>query len=187
MTIACKMNTSQLDTIMKLDPVSRNCFLGVYPSDLLPARRISYLNCLIANVDSHYLPGSHWVAFYFTSSGDGEFFYSYGNPPSYYSNDFTRFISRGSRNSWTYNSKPLQGEFSSVCGEYTIFFLQKRNRGMTLKQIANIFTKNTSHNDRMVWRFCKKRFHGIGDMKLKHPSFGDVSRQTAKRKQRVRR
>lgn len=165
---------------MKSDPMSRKCFLGVFPSDVLPSKTICYPSCLIANVDSQYLPGSHWVAFYFTALGNGEFFDSYGNPPDFYSDDFTRFISRGSQNKWTYNSTPLQGEFSNVCGEYAIFFLQHRNRGMPLTQIVNMFTKNTLHNDRMVWKFCKKRFPRIGDMETQHRT---AVNQMAKKKQ----
>ena len=43
------------------------------------------------------------VAFYFTKEQEGEFFDSYGSPPSKYSGTFTTFLKNNS-NQWTFNT-----------------------------------------------------------------------------------
>ena len=57
-------------------------FQGVYPSDKLPTNVSSYPALFIAIVDASDMPGSHWLAFYFTKDREGEFFDSYGLPLS---------------------------------------------------------------------------------------------------------
>ena len=155
------MNSRQLDTILRTDPFTRGHFWGVYPSDLLPKQGVRYPCSLIANVDSHYLPGSHWVAFYFTIDGKGEFMDSYGNAPGFYCDDFEQFMRETFLERWTCNNVSLQGEHSNVCGESAISFLLHRSRGVALEKIIGMFSKSTAHNDRMVWKFCKKRFPRI--------------------------
>ena len=162
------MNSRQLEKILMSDPLTRSSFLGVYPSDLLPKTDLTYPCSLVANTDPHYLPGAHWVSFYFSPSGKGEFFDSYGKPPGYYSHEFEDFITRNSLKNWTYNNTGLQGALSNVCGEYAALFIINRNKGMSLTGIVNMFSSNTTHNDRMVWRFFKRRFPGtLGTGRIK--------------------
>ena len=55
-------------------------FIGVYPRDALPnvgKRPVA----LIANTDSRYEPGEHWIAIILLKDGVGEYFDSYGLPP----------------------------------------------------------------------------------------------------------
>ena len=79
-----RINSTQLAIILKKDKYTRAVFQGVYPSDKLPTRVSSFPALFIANVDTSDKPGSHWVAFYFTKDRKGEFFDSYGLPPSNY-------------------------------------------------------------------------------------------------------
>ena len=60
------------------DPVLAPQMQGVFPSDK------TYPAGLISNTDPRDLPGTHWVAMYFTSPGISEFFDSYGFPPEVY-------------------------------------------------------------------------------------------------------
>ena len=90
------MDTIQLTLILRKDKFTRGLFQGVYPSDQLPASVSHYPALFIANVDTSDKPGSHWVAFYFTKEQEGEFFDSYGSPPSEYSGTFTAFSNNNS-------------------------------------------------------------------------------------------
>ena len=62
------------------DPVLASVMQGVYPSDKLPVIN-TYPSELIADTDPHDQPGTHWIAMYFVSPWESEFFDSYGLPP----------------------------------------------------------------------------------------------------------
>ena len=121
------MNTIQLASILRKDKFTRTVFQGVYPSDKLPTGVSSFPALLIANVDTSDEPGSHWVAFYFTKERKGEFFDSYGLPPSSYSGTFSSFLNNSS-NDWSFNSVTLQSIDSKVCGHYYLYFALFRSR-----------------------------------------------------------
>ena len=115
------MDTIQLTLVLRKDKHTRGVFQGVYPSDKLPKSVSSFPALFMANVDTSEKPGSHWVAFYFTKDCEGEFFYSYGLPPSNYTGTFTRFLKNNS-SSWTFNSVTLQSMNSKVCGHYCLYY-----------------------------------------------------------------
>ena len=75
------MNTFELEEILKEIDCTKNTF-GVYLSDLLCLEMKQYPQSFVANVDISKNPGTHWVAFYFIDDKHGEFFDSYGLPPS---------------------------------------------------------------------------------------------------------
>ena len=93
------MDTIQLIVILRKDKFTRGVFQGVYPSDKLPASVSQNPALYIANVDTSDKPGSHLVAFNFTKEQEGEFFDSYGAPPSKYSGAFTTSLNKNS-NHW---------------------------------------------------------------------------------------
>ena len=62
------MNTVALDHILRTDVYVRDVFGGVYASDKLPVQVDKYPKAYVVNVDPSDRPGSHWVAFYFSSS-----------------------------------------------------------------------------------------------------------------------
>ena len=86
------MNTSQIWTALKSDPVTGKKFLGVFPADRLPKEIESYPKGFIANTDVSGKRGTHWVAFYFPSEGKAEFFDSYGQPPERYHKFFRDYL-----------------------------------------------------------------------------------------------
>ena len=85
------LTTRDLEVMMMQDPVASSCFLGVFASDQLPSKISTYPSGLIVNTDPIDKPGQHWVAMYFPNEGE-EFFDSYGFPPSFYTNRFTKFL-----------------------------------------------------------------------------------------------
>jgi hypothetical protein len=71
------MDTAQILCTLKDVP----SFLGVYPSDILPAS-ITRSATLIVNADPHTACGTHWLAIHLQPrSYYGYFFDSYGLPP----------------------------------------------------------------------------------------------------------
>ena len=151
------MDTVQLTLILRKDKYTRGVFQGVYPSDKLPISVSSYPALFIANVDTSDKPGSHWIVFYFTKDREGEFFDSYGLPPSNYSRTFTSFLNNNS-DSWIFNTVTLQSVNSKVCGHYCLYFALFRSRQVNMSKIVHRFSSNKSRNDFLVKRFIEKHF-----------------------------
>lgn len=146
------MNTDQLEKIISNDKIANAKFCGVFAENNLPKHLETFPCGFIANTDPEFKPGQHWVAFYFSSMEHGEFFDSYGQPPQFYSNRYLQFLIKNSRR-WICNDKKLQGAFTSVCGEYCIFYLLHRARGMKMSTINNLFSSDKEHNDHLVYEF----------------------------------
>ena len=151
------MNTIQLVNILRKDKFTRTVFQGVYPSDKLPTAVSSFPALLIANVDTSDAPGSHWVAFYFTKDRKGEFFYSYGLPPSSFTGTFSSFLNNNSKD-WSFNSVTLQSINSKVCGHYCLYYALFRCRNISMSTIEHRFSKNKEENDFLVQRFIENIF-----------------------------
>ena len=75
------MNTQQIDSLLKRDPFSKKIFKKVCALDQIeqPTSPSAY----VINSDPSNKPGEHWVAVYFDKNGKGEYFDSYGLPPSF--------------------------------------------------------------------------------------------------------
>ena len=78
--------TQELWQVSLHDPALAIAMRGVFPSDKLPIIK-TYPAALIANTDPHDQPGTHWIAMYFESPYESEFFDSYGFPPATYGMD----------------------------------------------------------------------------------------------------
>jgi hypothetical protein len=78
---------------------------------------------LISNTDPSWLPGKHWVSFYFPKKGSAEFFDSFGHPPEFYSDHFVSFLQlNSSNNAYMFNRWQIQNSHSNVCGLYCVLF-----------------------------------------------------------------
>lgn len=130
-------------------------FGNVYSVDTLPRRPRGLLVC---NLDVSYRPGTHWVVIYVDGdSGRGEYFDSFGRPPSA---PIRAYLDRWCKRRWTYNDRQLQSVVSLLCGQYCIFYCALRDKGITLRQIVNCFTTDTALNDELVHAFaCRRRFN----------------------------
>ena len=151
------MNTSQLHRAMMSEPLCRDNFIGVFASDKLPKTVKTYPACMIANVDDSKQPGSHWVAFFFDQEGQGQFFDSYGHSPQHYTTKFNDLLNKNS-NSWTFNRKKVQSDFTTVCGQYCLYYVLFRCKGGRLTEMLDLFGEDTYLNDITVNEFVKERF-----------------------------
>lgn len=162
------MNTISLLKLAHSNQALRRRFLGVYPADMAMLVRPEYPSCMIVNNDLHTEPGNHWVAFYFTDVGIGEFFDSYGKPPHHYHPEWNVWLSYYSC-SWKYNRLCVQPDVSATCGLHALFYLLHRCMGMSMGQIQKLYTSNKCLNDKMVERDLE--LHTNLDIEIDHMSY----------------
>jgi hypothetical protein len=139
------MNTSQLRTALSGDPKVGPQFVGVFACDQLPRGRMEFPAALVANTDPASESGKHWVAFYFDSGGNAEYFDSYGIAPQ--NCDLFDFFKAHGKNH-KFNGVQLQSGSSSVCGHWCIAFLKKRCHGQSMDEIVRGFETCCKKNNR---------------------------------------
>jgi hypothetical protein len=144
------MNTAQISHLLRADPYARDVLVSVSPRDRLPLVIKSYPSAFVCNTDPHREAGEHWVALYVTKDGCGEYFDSYGLPPLH--TTFVNFLNTH-YTSWTSNDMQLQGLISDVCGQYCVFYLLHRCRGLPMNTIVHMFGQNLQDNDVLVHDF----------------------------------
>ena len=84
---------------------------------------------VIANTDTSYGPGKHWVTFFFTNPGPYEFFDFLGKTPEYYNVGFETIL----QTFYLMNCNRLQSFVSDTCGLYCLYYVMCRYAGMTMK------------------------------------------------------
>lgn len=122
-------------------------FEGVFAKDQVPdpTRLTHFPCCFVANSDPSTEKGTHWLAFYYPySSEQCEFFDSYAmNLKSYGFGECAEVVKS--------SDVPLQSLNSSTCGEFCIYYLNKRSLAHTFDSIVNSFSRlNTRTNDLRV-------------------------------------
>ena len=129
--ISFTMNNNQISHLLSRHLATKSIFCGVYALDTLPCeRRRRSPAAYIVNTDPHYLPGTHWILCYFPTTGCAEYFDSFGKIPPPKIREFL-----GKR--YKYNRFMLQNIFSSVCGQYTIYYIFKRAEGFSMDQVIH--------------------------------------------------
>ena len=152
------MDSLEIARILKQDRFTKHYFRGVFACDQLPTRYVPRPSAFVVNTDPSNKPGQHWVAIYITQNGEGEYFDSYGQKPTL--PQLKSFLKKNAT-STTYNQRPLQGPLSAVCGQYTIFFLLNRCRGLSLTKIISLFSSDKMDNDFSVNEFIREHFPRI--------------------------
>jgi hypothetical protein len=140
------MNNVYIERLLK----NQYNFQGVFSSDTLPTTP----RLLVCNTDPAHKPGEHWIAIYVDKNGFGEYFDSFGRPPSKHFEHYMNYnCSR-----WIFNKKQLQSIISAFCGYYCCMYVILRSRGNDMTQIVGMLTNDTGYNDWLVHRFlCNKR------------------------------
>ena len=145
------LTTRELDRILKNNPVTKNIFLGTYPSCMSP-KTSKKKYTFITNTVNHELGGVHWCA-WFVDGNTMHFFDSFGRHP----NDVTFSygeIFKGFK--LKYNKKQVQDFSSSTCGHYCIQFLYIFSLGLDLDSMLNDYSSNFKENDILVYDFVRK-------------------------------
>ena len=147
------MDTLQIKRALEHNTFTKKTFSGVFSADVLPEIIDTFPCGFVANTDPSTEPGTHWIALYFPSRGKGEFFDSYGYPPDNYGEAFKSYGVE------TWNKRKIQSSWSTVCGQYCIFYFYHKSRGYSMNKIVNMFTDNVCLNDCNVFRYVKKHFN----------------------------
>ena len=108
------MNTEQIEQLCRSDQVLSPIFGEVFSRDNLLYLAEEY-KLYVCNTDPSSVPGDRWVVLHVEAEG-GEFFDSHGGPISH--DEFAQFLG----GEYRYVSVQTQELFSSVCGQYCIFF-----------------------------------------------------------------
>lgn len=142
------MNTEEIVRLISSHEKTAAHFDNVYPSDLIPKREnFKEKKFLIANLDPSWSSGSHWVGFLINPFGPSEYFDSYGKKPPY--DHFENLLGKD----YYYNSRQLQYNLSTACGQWCIFFIWERVRGTNYNDLVNYFhSEDFLLNDHMMNR-----------------------------------
>ena len=145
------MNTKEISEYLNRDLICRKIFYDVYPANKYPNLR-SLPALIVCNTDTSSRPGEHWIVLYVDENYRGEYFYSMGRFPNKWFKVFLDVNCIG----WIWNEKQLQSIISKFGGHYCIFYCLYRCRGVDVRKVAKMFTKDTSLNDSIVHNFvCK--------------------------------
>lgn len=130
------MNTSQINKILKRNPITRKTYVGCFAADQIPLVTV-YPACMCVNTAPHISEGEHWVAFYIASPCELEYFHSLGvwPPPSYHIVRYLENYSLLLKNSD--DTVPLQDPFAEACGAHVCFFLYSRCKGRSFWSIVD--------------------------------------------------
>ena len=142
------MDTSQIDSICLKDPYLKRFFHGTFPIDLLPKCDIGGY---VFNLSDSSSMGTHWVAVYIENKYL-DYMDSYGVTAP------IQLKTWGKNYEWFENGCQLQSPFTAVCGQYCIYFLMQRARGVAFNDILKKFNHNNDANDKLVYDFVSKRF-----------------------------
>lgn len=133
------------------DPILEKDVIGVFAADQLPKTSLSKPYGLIVNTDIQSQPGRHWCAIYCDGNRRLDFFDSYGRHPRNNSFVIADWIEKRDK-PYVYNRVQIQGNESSLCGLYSIFFLRQRISGFTLTDCVNMFSRDDLiANDQFVY------------------------------------
>lgn len=151
------MNTSQLICVLNCDSFLKYIEKGVLAADQLPKASLQqFPSAFIVNTDISSMGGKHWVAFYFDEYKNGEFFDSYGKSPQSYNQGFLNFLTQNAHK-YQYNDRKLQNDRSTVCGEYSAYYLMFKARGYTMREIVD--SLSFDHSDQYVYALLQNVFY----------------------------
>ena len=158
------METSEIYASLSTNTLTKNCIGGVIPIDQLPIKNhVKYnmhgLKFFVVNLDRSDQPGSHWVAIMISPlpTVHNEYFDSYGCEPvkelkSYLGSNFIM------------NTKQLQSETSTICGQWCMYYIWLRCRGHTLWDIIKHFKNKTlAWNDMFVNSLINRDFTEVNE------------------------
>lgn len=145
-----KMNSVQIDFILKNDKFAKYMYLGIIPSDSLAKVDVTQNGFFVVNIDPSYSPGSHWICVYLFK-GACEVFDSLGINPLKYGLHFHNFFTEF--DNIEFSEHRLQDTNAVTCGIYVLFYCMYRSRGYSLNFIIEVFSKNVKHNDELMMHF----------------------------------
>ena len=153
------MNTDQLLCVIKENRCLSFVARSIYSVDTLPTTIHTFPSAYICNTEESYLPGRHWIVFWFHDPFQSECFDSFGLLPGQYNGKFEDFLTKNT-NTCIYNNVQFQSKNSDVCGYYVLYYLLMKCKSMKLYDIVNKLSKCASP-DQYVVEYITKAFECI--------------------------
>lgn len=152
------MDSKQIENCLFSKKISKRYFLGVFPIDKLPLRRIKRPCSIVCNTDPSHKEGKHWVAIFLPKFGKVEYFDSFGIKPT--NEEIYEFISKNGKE-YKYNSRQIQSNKSTTCGKFCILFILFRSRNLKYNDFINLFINDKSFNEFYVQTIFNKFFDNL--------------------------
>jgi hypothetical protein len=147
------MNTQVIRHALLSNTVTAKICRGVFAADQVPSSVDPYPSAYVVNTDKAGQPGRHWLAIYQEKDDCVEYFDSFGRDPDHYG---LSSVAKGQR--VVCQGQALQSPFSTVCGQYCLFFLLRRACGESFAHIVHLFTSSKESNDTMVCQYINYHF-----------------------------
>ena len=135
------MNTTELERYMVDHPTIKPYFGGVLSKDTLPSNIISTPRIYIVNMQNADQPGDHWIVIWIDAIP--EYFDSLAEKPP---EEFEHFLI-SHRPKYKYNTKRLQANNSSVCGQHCLMYAYFKCLGYSFQDYLNLFGDDLVLND----------------------------------------
>ena len=146
------MNTLEINRILDACKLTRDSYLGCYPSDKIPIFTRFPSSCVI-NTDSSTGEGTHWVAIFAPNIRHIFYFDSLGAMPNY---NISKYLS--SYINFKRNVKSYQSIFSNLCGQYCICFIYFLSLNPNYKNFLNLLSSYNNADffvTHFIKNFCK--------------------------------
>ena len=140
------MDTYELEEKLALDSKTYATSGGVYALDQLPSHVHRRPLLLIANTQPSFLSGRHWVVVYIGVK-ETEFFDPLGQAPNA---TLHRYLLGCGSGGYLRNETRVQGDDSSKCGQFCLYYCYFRSRGFALRCILQSLTMDYAVNDYIV-------------------------------------
>ena len=150
------MNTNQLLCVIRENRCLTFVARDIYSVDTLPTKVLTFPTAYICNTEESYLPGKHWIVFWFQDSYNSECYDSLGHLPGAYDCNFDYFLQRNTVKC-VYNNEPLQKERADTCGYHVLFYLLMKCRSLPLINIVEQLKKSDS-SDKFVVDYVTQHF-----------------------------
>lgn len=143
------MNSRQIENLLKNVSVTKNKFLGVFPSDKIPKSK-KYPHCMVINTMREGTRGEHWIACFIPNSTTVEYFDSFGETPN---DDISTYL-----NTFKHvkiNKNQIQFPSADTCGHYCVYFIVSRCSGSSYCNVMDTLYQTRSLADWLVKGFVR--------------------------------
>ena len=151
------MDNKEISRLLRRHQETRSTFVDVCAADTLPPHARERKPCAyVVNTDVVSGGGKHWVGFHFSSNDVPDDYDSFAFLPSSVPN-FIDFL--GTEQNYRHNTQFIQSPITAVCGQHVMYYISKKCRGCTLKEIVSDFDRNRlEENDKAVNDYVEKTF-----------------------------
>lgn len=152
------MNNWEIDSLVRNNNDLKNIYIGTFSPNNLPQRKIGGKRAaLILNLCRTKTGGCHWVAIYLTPKF-AEYFDSSGLSSFKLDPLIVKFLKIQKRKI-KFNRVEIQGEKSSMCGEFSLTYLYCKVKGWSLNRFLKMFKRRQlDKNDSIIKRMFNKVF-----------------------------